>query len=475
MARSEHVLGVFVAAPADLDEERALLEGVVAELNRTTGRDAGLRLDLLDGDAAAACDIFVGLIGHRFGRPGQRAGSGSPEEFEAARARAAAAPEDVSALFCFKDAPVPPSRIDPAELGRVQALRAAVGDAAALTFAEPEGFADLFRLALSRATETWRARLSDPRRAAAPSPRRARDEAAAHGARTAVEGGFRAVVRTVVELSEAARAFDASLASRSAELAELDADTGGRPPQQRMEPIAGRLASDVAAFAERLRAGTATSRDGLRAGVSAAARFTATEAGARGEPPVAEALAAIRTEAAAAVEALDRALTELGELRPSLAGVPAMSEAVTAERFRALRSLDAFLEEARTAAATLRMLRESAGQPAAARPVREAPAREVPARPAAPDAQAAARPVRPAPAPAPAPAAVARPAAPAPAPVPAPTPVPTPAAVPAAVPAAPSAPPVATAAEGTAPLPAFAPAPGSTLATLLAGVGRSQT
>ncbi|TOO45297.1 DUF4062 domain-containing protein, partial [Vibrio parahaemolyticus] len=47
MAKSQHVLSVFVASPSDVKQERNLLESIINELNKTWSKTLNLRLELL--------------------------------------------------------------------------------------------------------------------------------------------------------------------------------------------------------------------------------------------------------------------------------------------------------------------------------------------------------------------------------------------------------------------------------------------
>lgn len=140
MARTESVLTIFLASPGDVVEERNRLEDAIADWNRTWARNFGIRLELLRweqdaypdvGDDAQDVinqqlpqdyDLFVGLMWSRFGTTTARAGSGTAEEFERALARSRAS-RDVNILFYFKDTPIPPSQLDPAQLQRLHEFK----------------------------------------------------------------------------------------------------------------------------------------------------------------------------------------------------------------------------------------------------------------------------------------------------------------------------------------------------------------
>lgn len=85
MARTETVVGVFVASPSDCDKERAALEDIVAELNVSWRRSLRGSLELIRWETSTFSaigrsaqdvindqvgddyDIFVGIMWGRFG------------------------------------------------------------------------------------------------------------------------------------------------------------------------------------------------------------------------------------------------------------------------------------------------------------------------------------------------------------------------------------------------------------------------
>ena len=170
MPRKETVLVVFASSPSEMEQERERLEKVIRELNQTWSRTLGVRLDLirwethgypgfgedpqdvLNRELPDDSDIFVGLMWGRFGTPTRQAGSGTEEEFLRALARYREDESTVKIMFYFKDAPIPPSEIDPKQLARVQQFRSSLGDAGGLywAFVKLEEFEELIRIHLTR-------------------------------------------------------------------------------------------------------------------------------------------------------------------------------------------------------------------------------------------------------------------------------------------------------------------------------------
>lgn len=178
MPRSESVLTVFLASPSDVSDERNRLEEIVVEWNRAWARNLGLRLELLrwEHDAYPGAgadpqdvinrqipndyDLFIGLMWSRFGAATARAGSGTAEEFDRALARFKTSPADVSLFFYFKDTPIPPSEIDPAQLQQVQKFKVSLGKEGLLywNFADTDQFGKLVTLHLTKHVQSWRHR-----------------------------------------------------------------------------------------------------------------------------------------------------------------------------------------------------------------------------------------------------------------------------------------------------------------------------
>lgn len=173
MPRTETVLQVFVASPADLADERRALDETITELNATWARSLGVRLDLwswetraypgaasdpqlvINSEAPEDVDVFVGIMWARFGTPTPRAGSGTEEEFRRAKARHDADPSNVHVMFYFKDTPVSPRSIDPTQLAAVAAFRSTLGEEGILywPFDSTEQFRAMTRVHLTRVVQ----------------------------------------------------------------------------------------------------------------------------------------------------------------------------------------------------------------------------------------------------------------------------------------------------------------------------------
>lgn len=113
-------ISVFVSSPSDVREVRDLVDEVVSNINIDRGRRDGFVVETLrwelqsrpgagpepqaivDGELGQDYDIFVGILGSRFGTPTSNAGSGTEDEFNQAyeRYKTTGTPE---ILFYFQD------------------------------------------------------------------------------------------------------------------------------------------------------------------------------------------------------------------------------------------------------------------------------------------------------------------------------------------------------------------------------------
>lgn len=134
MPQPKTVIKAFLASPSDVSAERNAIKEIVAECNRHWTKLPGIHLELICwednaypgiGDDAQDVinkqipdeyDIFIGIMGARFGTPTKRAASGTAEEFERAFNKYKSSPDSVSIMFYFSEIPLAPSKIEPEQL-----------------------------------------------------------------------------------------------------------------------------------------------------------------------------------------------------------------------------------------------------------------------------------------------------------------------------------------------------------------------
>jgi hypothetical protein len=101
MPQAVNLIRIFLASPADVSEERVIVQKVVGELNRSIARSIGVFIDLirwedflpgmgrpeqiiLDQANIEETDLFIGILWNRFGTPTGVANCGTEEEFDSA-------------------------------------------------------------------------------------------------------------------------------------------------------------------------------------------------------------------------------------------------------------------------------------------------------------------------------------------------------------------------------------------------------
>ena len=166
MPRQITKLTVFISCPENLGTERDIVKSVLPEINQALEQTCGVVLDAIswkdlipgvgsDGQdvvsgqlADEAYDIYLGILGTRFGDPTPRAGSGTEEEFNQAYQRYCSDPPKVRILFYFKDSlEQGVLKLDPDQLRKVQAFRSKLEAAGVLhaQFTSSDGFLKLVK------------------------------------------------------------------------------------------------------------------------------------------------------------------------------------------------------------------------------------------------------------------------------------------------------------------------------------------
>jgi len=164
-----------VSSPADVAEERNLLEEVIHELNQTWSNTLGVRIEPLRWethaypDAGAEpqevinrqlgedYDIFIGVMWGRFGTPTKNFGSGTEEEFKKAQKLYESKARRIWIMIYFKEAGISPSEIDTDQLKLVNNFRNGLGSEGVLywKYKSRDEFTQLTRLHLSRVVQEW--------------------------------------------------------------------------------------------------------------------------------------------------------------------------------------------------------------------------------------------------------------------------------------------------------------------------------
>lgn len=164
MARQLTSLTVFVSAPSELEAEKAALRIVLGDLNAILEKTHGITLRLVGwpddfrpavstdpqsaiNEQLGEYDIYVGLLGVRFGTPTPRAASGTEEEFQEALRRLRADPSSLRVLLYFKRDEQDAYALDLDQLKKVRDFREGLGSQGVLyqDIASTAAFAEVAR------------------------------------------------------------------------------------------------------------------------------------------------------------------------------------------------------------------------------------------------------------------------------------------------------------------------------------------
>lgn len=175
MPRSETIISVFVASPSDVSEERKSLDSIVSELNKTWSKNLNLRLDLIKwetdthpgfGDYSQDVintqindeyDVFLAIFWSKIGTETKSALSGTLEEFDRAYKKYLDDRSSIDIMVYFKDQAISPSKIDLAQMQKIQDLKNQLGEKGGLywTFESTDDFESLLRSHLSKIAQKW--------------------------------------------------------------------------------------------------------------------------------------------------------------------------------------------------------------------------------------------------------------------------------------------------------------------------------
>ncbi len=133
------LIRVFVSSPGDVQEERKVVDDIVRRINRTQGDEYGVRLEtwkweenvvpqigpnaqgVVDAQMPTY-DIYLGIMGHRFGSPTGRYGSGTEKKFKDAL-RQWGRVGTPWILFYFNESAVNPATLNLEQYAKVRKFR----------------------------------------------------------------------------------------------------------------------------------------------------------------------------------------------------------------------------------------------------------------------------------------------------------------------------------------------------------------
>lgn len=369
MARQEQVLTVFVASPSDVEAERGRLEDVIRELNITWSRELGIRLDLVrwethayPGVGADAQDVinkqipedfdfFVGIMWCRYGTPTGRSGSGTVEEFERAKARYDTDKSSVHLMVYFKDEPIPPSHLDPAQLAKVNDFKNSLGTEGGLywNFANIDQFEKLVRLHLTRQVQAFKSRSR--------STLVATNEAADHETEvTAAEHDddgildlmevfqdrFTELTEIMQRIAAATEELGTKMNERTTEMKALPRDSKSNADPKDAKRLISKAASDMNQFTARIDAELPLYNDAMNTGMNSFIKATTMSVDLENDSEdVKDGLDAVQT--LRSTLAMSKQTT--AEFRKSIDGLPRMTTTLNKAKRCAVDAIDRLLTE----------------------------------------------------------------------------------------------------------------------------------
>jgi len=375
MSRYEKVISIFVASPSDVCDERAKLEDVIQEINETRSRELGLRLELvrwethafpdISDDAQAVIneqipddyDLFIGIMWQRYGTPTGRAGSGTVEEFERAKARFDADNDSVKIMFYFKDDPIPPSQIDTEQITKVNDFKNRLGDEGSLywEFVGIEEFGKLVRIHLTRQIQRWtsitRDSFIDSKQEFTPNEsvtEKDHDDIGILDLADDVEERFAELTDIAERITTATDDLTAKMQGETEELNNLPRDSSGNADRKTAKKYIARAASGMDQFSSRLEAELPLFNNAMNSGLNAFMKTVEISSEMdNGEETIESANDSLDT--ICDLRASLRSCKESQEtFRQSISELPRMTSVLNKSKRRAVTGLDHFIAEFET-------------------------------------------------------------------------------------------------------------------------------
>jgi hypothetical protein len=360
----------FVASPGDLAEERAVLADVIDELNRTWSRTIRLRIDLIGWETDTfpnvgsypqavineqigdSYDIFIGLMGARFGTPTSAFGSGTEEEFERAYRKWQADPNATCIMFYFKTAAVNPMEVDIEQLQKVRAFRTRIGTAGvySFNFTSREQLAQHLRLHLPQAIDRWVPRPGASTVNATPpvSLPAAPGEQEELGLLDYIELCSQSFIKTTEAISRFGQANDEISIALQTRTQQMDAlKQPGRPfDHATATRVVLLTAQDINSFASRVEAETPIFKRSYKEAMAYLGSMAALSV--EDFAPDRQSLVELRDVIAAQEQQIDSGLASLISMRDTVYGLPRISAIFNKAKQRTGRALAAFATELET-------------------------------------------------------------------------------------------------------------------------------
>lgn len=222
-------------------------------------------------------DIFIGIMWCRYGTATKRAGSGTVEEFEIAKSKFDADPTSTQIMIYFKDEPIPPSKLDPEQIIKINSFKTSLGKEGVLYwgFDNQSHFEKLVRLHLTRQVQAWRTKTLST----SSSNLAANDKVTAFAENDDDEGifdlmdKFEEKFEKLTEISErignATGELGNKLSSSASELTKLNELSGGKAPRKDVKKIITKASSDMNYYTDRMEAELPLFSESMNIGMNA--------------------------------------------------------------------------------------------------------------------------------------------------------------------------------------------------------------
>lgn len=370
MARQEHVLTVFLASPADVEAERGKIEDVIRELNIAWSRELGVRLDLVRWETHAYpgfgtdaqdvineqipedYDFFIGIMWCRYGTPTGRAGSGTAEEFERAKARYEADKKSVQLMFYFKDEAIPPSQLDPAQLAKVNTFRDSLGEEGGLywKFTDIGHFEKLIRLHLTRQVQAWKLQTTPVATTEETATTQNESEVTLNkhdddgilDLMEVFQDKFTELLEITERITTATEDIGAKMTARTAEINDLPRDSNGNANPKEAKRAISKAASDMDQFTARIDAELPLYNDAMNTGMNSFIKAATLSVDLKNEEEDVkgglDAVIALRSTLATSRQSV-------AEFRATIAGLPRMTTTLNKAKRGAVEVIDRLLVE----------------------------------------------------------------------------------------------------------------------------------
>jgi hypothetical protein len=293
-------------------------------------------------------EIFVGVMWARFGKPTERAKSGTVEEFETAYARWMKDRDAVDVMFYFKDTPLPPSRTDPRELQQVLDFKKKLADEALYwEFTDSEELGHKLRLHLLRKARQIVTRQSGHSVVLRAAP------AALDGAGSEQDVGFFDLQEDALEafqrgtesvrrLDQQTRELGSKINARTSELNAVP-KKHGQPDVKAIQRIWDNVASDLEVFSERIDLELPLMSEAYRTALDRTADLT--RVFMEFEVEDLTALRVLRDSSSQLATTVEGVRHHLTTFRTVVSRIPRFTKAVSKARRRAAASLDQLILE----------------------------------------------------------------------------------------------------------------------------------